>query len=157
MLLDQGGAPQATALVHGDRLPAASAALLNGVMARALDHCDAMAPGLPLGSSLVPAALAAAEYRGGVSGEEFVTAVAVGAEAGARLNLTGALYDGLDPAGVVASLAATATAGRILGRPAGRLRAVLGLVFDRAGGNFQSNVDGSSPCGSSGAGPRRRA
>ncbi|MFB7560354.1 MmgE/PrpD family protein [Streptomyces brevispora] len=143
LLLENGGAPQATSLVHGDRLPAASAALLNGVMARALDYCDAMEPGLHLGSSLVPAALAAAEFRGGVSGEEFVTAVAVGAELGSRLNLTEALYDGLDPTGVVAPLAATATVGRILGLSGDQLLAALGLAFNRAGGSFQSNVDGS--------------
>lgn len=143
LLLDNGGTPQATSLVHGDRLPAASAALLNGVMARALDYCDAMEPGLHLGSSLVPAALAAAELRGGISGKEFVTAVAVGAELGARLNLTEALYDGFDPTGVVAPLAATATVGRILGLSRDQLHAALGLAFNRAAGSFQSNVDGS--------------
>ncbi|MGP3943731.1 MmgE/PrpD family protein [Streptomyces sp. 6N106] len=62
----------------------------------------------------MPAAFAAAEYSGGVSGEEFV-----------------------------APLAATATAGRILGLSADQLRAALGLAFNRAGGSFQSNVDGS--------------
>ncbi|MGJ3561388.1 MmgE/PrpD family protein [Streptomyces sp. INA 01156] len=157
LLLENGGAPQATSLVHGDRLPAASAALLNGVMARALDYCDAMEPGLHLGSSLVPAALAAAEFRGGVSGEEFVTAVAVGAELGSRLNLTEALYDGLDPTGVVAPLAATATVGRILGLSTDQLRAALGLAFNRAGGASRATWTAPSPCDSSRAGPPRQA
>ncbi|MBO4256974.1 MmgE/PrpD family protein [Streptomyces griseorubiginosus] len=143
LLLEQGGTPQATSLVYGDHLPAASAALLNGVMARALDYCDAMAPGLHLGSSLIPAALAAAELRGGISGADLVTAIAVGAEVGSRLNLTEALYDGLDPTGVVAPIAATATAGRILGLSTDQLVMALGLAFNRAGGSFQSNVDGS--------------
>ncbi len=39
----------------------APAALLNGVMARALVFCDALAPGAHIGSSVVPAALAAIE------------------------------------------------------------------------------------------------
>src|SRR5512146_137949 len=57
LLLQRGGAAESSLLVFGDRLPAPSAALLNGVMCRALDFCDAMAPGLHMGSSLLPAAL----------------------------------------------------------------------------------------------------
>jgi 2-methylcitrate dehydratase PrpD len=45
LLVEAGGAPQATVLVYGDRLPARAAAQLNGTMCRALDFCDAMAPG----------------------------------------------------------------------------------------------------------------
>ena len=52
LLVDAGGAAQATALVYGDRLPAAAAAQLNGTMCRALDFCDAMAPGPHIGAAL---------------------------------------------------------------------------------------------------------
>ena len=45
LLREAGGTPQATTLVFGDRLPAHAAAQLNGTMCRALDYCDAMAPG----------------------------------------------------------------------------------------------------------------
>ncbi|HET7525860.1 MAG TPA: MmgE/PrpD family protein, partial [Burkholderiaceae bacterium] len=61
LLRERGGAPQATAFVFGDRLPATAAARFNGTLCRALDYCDAMAPGPHIGSSLLPAALAAAE------------------------------------------------------------------------------------------------
>ncbi|MDP6173483.1 MAG: MmgE/PrpD family protein, partial [Rhodospirillales bacterium] len=67
-LVDRGGKPEATVMVHGDRLPAPSAALINAVMCRALDFCDAMSPGIHIGSSLIPAALAAAEMKGGCAG-----------------------------------------------------------------------------------------
>ena len=43
LLVEAGGAPQATILVYGDRLPACAAAQLNGTICRALDFCDAMA------------------------------------------------------------------------------------------------------------------
>ena len=85
LLLDRGGRAEATSLVDGDRLPATSAALLNGTMCRALDFCDAMAPGVHIGSSVVPAALAAAELAAGADWRTFVAALAVGAAVGARI------------------------------------------------------------------------
>ena len=65
LLSQAGGAGQATTLVFGRQLPAAAAAQFNGTMCRALDFCDAMAPGPHIGAALFPAALAAAELVGG--------------------------------------------------------------------------------------------
>lgn len=133
----------ARVLVHGMRVTAASAATINGLMARSLDFCDAMAPGLHIGSSLVPAALAAAEMAGGCNGREFLAALAVGAELAARMNLTEQGYAGLDPTGVAGVFGATAAASRILGLNATQAHNALALAFNRCGGSFQSNVDGS--------------
>ncbi len=143
MLLERGGKPEATVLIFGDKLPAPSAALLNGVMCRALDYCDAMAPGLHMGSSLIPAALAAVELRGECDGREFLAALAVGAEVGSRLNLSEESYNGFDPTGVAGVFAATATAARILQLDEEQVLNALALAFNRCGGSFQSNVDGS--------------
>lgn len=143
LLVERGGKPEATSFIHGDRLPATSAAMLNGTVCRALDYCDAMVPGLHIGSSLVPAALAAAELRGGCSGREFVTALVVGAELASRLNRSEADYDGFDPTGVAGVFGATAAAGRILQLDPARMRDALALAFNRCGGSLQSNVDGS--------------
>jgi 2-methylcitrate dehydratase PrpD len=139
----QGGKEEATILIHGGRLPAQAAALVNGVMARALDFDDALAPGVHLGASTVPAALAAAELRGGINGRDFLTALVVGAEVGVRLNLTEAAYNGLDPTGICTVFAATAAASRVLGLTEEETWNALALAFNRAGGSFQSNVDGS--------------
>lgn len=143
MLLDRGGRPESTVFVYGDRLPAPSAALLNGVMCRALDFCDAMVPGLHIGSSLVPAALTAAELAGGCSGGDFVAALTVGAELASRLNRSEGDYDGFDPTGVAGVFGATAAAGRILRLDETQMRNALALAFNRCGGSFQSNIDGS--------------
>jgi 2-methylcitrate dehydratase PrpD len=139
----QGGRAEATTLVFGDRLPAASAALVNGMMCRALDYCDAMAPGLHIGSALIPAALAAAELAGGCTGAQLLDALIVGAEVGARFNLDGTQYDGFDPTGVAGVFGATAACARLLGLSPGQTRNALALAFNRCGGSFQSNVDGS--------------
>jgi 2-methylcitrate dehydratase PrpD len=138
-----GGKGEATVLIHGGKVPAQVAALLNGVMARALDFCDALAPGAHIGSSVVPAAFAAMELAGGCSGKEFLAAVAVGAEVGVRMNLTESTYDGFDPTGVCVVFAATAAAARILRLDERQTWNALALGFNKCGGSFQSNVDGS--------------
>ncbi|MCE9656927.1 MAG: MmgE/PrpD family protein [Burkholderiales bacterium] len=143
LLREAGGTPQATTLVFGDRLPAHSAAQFNGTMCRALDYCDAMAPGPHIGSALFPAALAAAELAGGCSGGEFMAALAAGAELSSRLNLSEAQYDGFDPTGIAVPFSAAAAASRILKLTPEQTLHALALVFNRCGGSFQSHVDGS--------------
>ncbi|HEX2542935.1 MAG TPA: MmgE/PrpD family protein [Caldimonas sp.] len=143
LLVDAGGAAQATVLVYGDRLPATAAAQLNGTVCRALDFCDAMAPGPHIGAALFPAALAAAELAGGCSGEEFLAALVAGAEISSRFNLSEAQYDGFDPTGIVVAFAAAAAASRILGLTTEQTLHALALAFNRCGGSFQSHVDGS--------------
>ena len=138
-----GGKNEATVFVHGAKMPAPNTAFVNSVMARSLDFCDAMAPGMHIGSSLVPAAFAAAELVGGCSGRQFLTALVLGAELSARLNLTESAYDGFDPTGVCTVFAATAAVGRILGLNPSQMWNALALAFNRSGGSFQSNIDGS--------------
>jgi len=138
-----GGKQEATILVHGSRIPAQDAAFVNGVMARALDFCDAIAPGPHPGSAVIPAALAASELIGGCSGQDFITAVAVGTEVAARLNLSEAAYDGFDPTGICVPFGAAAAAARILGLNQKKIWNALALAFNYCGGSFQSNIDGS--------------
>ncbi|MFN0186592.1 MAG: MmgE/PrpD family protein [Aquabacterium sp.] len=143
LLRGRGGAAQARTLVFGDALPAVAAAQLNGTLCRALDFCDAMAPGPHFGSALLPAALAAAELRGGCDGATFMAALVAGCEMGARFNLSERQYDGFDPTGVAAPFAATAGAARVLGLDEAQTLQALALAFNRCGGSFQSNIDGT--------------
>ena len=143
LLRERGGRGEARVFVHGDRLPAHAAAQLNGTMCRALDYCDAMAPGIHIGSALLPAAFAAAELAGGCSGSDFLAALAAGCELGARFNLTESMYDGFDPTGVAVVFASTAAAARILRLTEQQTLHALGLAFNRCGGSFQSNIDGT--------------
>jgi len=138
-----GGKQESTILVHGGRIPAQDAAFVNGVMARALDFCDALAPGPHLGSAVIPAALAASELAGECSGQGFITAVAIGTEVAARLNLSEAAYDGFDPTGICVPFGAAAAAARILGLSEKEIWNALALAFNSCGGSFQSHIDGS--------------
>ena len=140
---EMGGNQEATILMHGGRVPAQNAVLVNSVMARALDFDDAMAPGIHIGASAVPTSFAAAELAGGCSGKDFLTALVLGVETAARLNLTESTYDGFDPTGVCTGFASTVTASRILGLSEAETWNALALAFNRSGGSFQSNIDGS--------------
>jgi 2-methylcitrate dehydratase PrpD len=140
---DVGGKTEASILVHGGRVPAQQAAFVNGVMARALDYCDALVPGAHIGSATIPAALATSELVGGAGGEEFLAAVLLGTELALRLNLGESQYDGFDPTGVCVPFAATAAAARIMRLSEEQTWNALALAFNRCGGSFQSNVDGS--------------
>ena len=137
-----GGKKEATILIHGGKVPAYNAAFVNGTMARALDFCDAMAPGMHVGSSSVPVALATAELVGGCSGKEFLTALVLGTEVAARINSV-SVYDGFDPTGICSIFATAAIAGRILHLNSNQMLDALALAFNKAGGSFQSNIDGS--------------
>ena len=142
LLRDLGGKKEATILVHGDRIPAHDAAFVNGLMARALDFCDAMAPGAHIGAATVSASLAASELAGGVGGGSFLAALAIGAEVASRLNLSEEAYDGFDPTGICVIFGVAAASSRILRLSKQETWNALALSFNRCGGSFQSNIDG---------------
>jgi 2-methylcitrate dehydratase PrpD len=137
-----GGREEATILLHGDRVPAHHAALVNSYMARALDFDDGIRPGMHVGASAVPTALAASELAQGCSGKELLTALVVGAEVADRINLVSD-YDGFDPTGICSIFAATAVASRILSLDREKTWNALAIAFNKSGGSFQSNIDGT--------------
>jgi 2-methylcitrate dehydratase PrpD len=83
-----GGAEEAHLIGFGLKLPVPLAAWCNGTMARALeiDDCLDFLPIHP-SASIVPALLALAEFKGGLSGRDFLTAVVVGQDIIIRFGL----------------------------------------------------------------------
>jgi len=138
-----GGKEEATILVHGGKIPAHDAAFVNGTMARALDFCDAIAPGPHIGAALVPASLALAELVGGLSGQDFLAALVIGDEVAARMNLSEAAYNGFDPTGICVIFGVASAASKILRLSKQETWNALGLSFNRCAGSFQSNIDGT--------------
>ena len=145
-LVDQikgwGGREEANILLHGGKVPAHNAALVNSYMARALDFDDGIRPGMHVGASAVPAALAASELADGCTGKEFLTALVVGAELADRINLVSD-YDGFDPTGICSIFAATAAVSRILTLEKEQTWNALAIAFNKSGGSFQSNIEGA--------------
>jgi 2-methylcitrate dehydratase PrpD len=105
-------------------------------MARALDIDDAMNPGMHVGASSIPTALAAAELAGGCSGKEFLTAIATGQDVAARINFA-TTYEGFEPtwdaSGVCGIFASTIAAGRILHLNSAQMWNALGLISPARG------------------------
>ncbi|MEY4099242.1 MAG: hypothetical protein RL300_413 [Pseudomonadota bacterium] len=140
-----GGAPQASVLVYGDKIPAHHAAWVNGTMAHARDYDDAHdAAVLHAGVSVVPAALAAAELRGGVSGADLIAGIAVGLETICRLGVatkitiieSGYMYTPL-----FGHFAATLAAARVLGLNEAQTVNALGISYSQVAGNHQVTRD----------------
>ncbi len=123
------GGDEASILLSGLRASAAGAAFANGCLANALDIDDGYRPvkGHP-GSVVFPAALAAAESRGG-DGATFLAALVSGYEiamrAGRALHATYADYHG---SGAWGALGAAAATGRIIGLPVEQLTHALGIA-----------------------------
>lgn len=136
------GKKEASILIHGGKVPAFNAVLVNSYMARALDFDDGIRPGMHVGASVVPAALAASEIASGCSGKEFLTAIVVGAEVADRINSISD-YDGFDPTGICSIFAATAAASRILQLDKDQTWNALAIAFNKSAGSFQSNIEGA--------------
>ncbi|HWA23863.1 MAG TPA: MmgE/PrpD family protein [Caulobacterales bacterium] len=135
LALAAGGAPQSTILGYGVKAPAQLAAFANGALAHALDFEDAY-DGAPLhpNAALVPAALALAEARGGVSGRAFLTALAVGCDLVCRLALAAkaAPEMGWYPPPIFGAYGAVAAAGRVLGLDAVQMRDAFSLALHQS-------------------------
>ena len=91
-------------------------------------------------ASVLPAALAAAETRGGVSGAELIVAVAVGADIAAALGLASrAGFRFFRPA-TAGGFGAVAAAGRLLGLDRRLLEAAFAWQLAQVSGTMQAHA-----------------
>jgi 2-methylcitrate dehydratase PrpD len=131
---ENGGAPQCTVLGFGGKAPAMMAALANGAMAHCLDYDDQTPWGQHCASSIIPAVFAVAERRGGVSGKDVIAAVAAGQDIFARLRRNVEWKKDWNLSTVLAVLAATASAGRVMGLSASRIAHAMGIATMQSSG-----------------------
>jgi 2-methylcitrate dehydratase PrpD len=145
LLLGWEGAGPSTMLIGKGRVAPPTAALANGAAAHALDFDDNHDPGRVHSFAVIlPAALAAAEARGGVSGRDFIAALATGVELQARLGLAApnSMSRGWHPTTVMGALGAAAAAARVLDLRAGQFSDAVALAFHQASGTRQALNDG---------------
>lgn len=147
LVQEWAGAPQADMWVFGGRYPAHHAAWANSGMSHARDYDDTHDTAvLHAGVSAVPAAIAAAQLRGGVSGAELIAAVAAGIEVTCRLGMAVKL-DLIESGFIYSSLlgyfGATAAAGRALGLTESEMLNAYGIVYSSVAGNHQVTRDAS--------------
>ncbi|MEV0198872.1 MmgE/PrpD family protein [Nonomuraea sp. NPDC050691] len=147
------GAGEATVIGAGDRLPAPSAALVNGTLAHALDYDDTHLPSVQHPSaSVVPAALAAAEAAG-ASGSELVDAVAAGIEVCARLGMASYLPEtrtslfferGQHATSICGTLGAAVAAGLLFGLTEEGVAHAAGVAASMGSGLIEANRTGGT-------------
>ncbi|MEU6354692.1 MmgE/PrpD family protein [Streptomyces sp. NPDC047072] len=128
LVRESGGRPEASVLAFGGKAPAIMAAFANGAMAHCLDYDDQTPWGQHASSSVIPAALAVAERKGGVSGRELIVAVAVGQDIFARLRCNVGWRKDWNLSSVMGVFAATAAAGRVLGLSREQLTNAFGIA-----------------------------
>lgn len=141
------GKPQADMFVFGGRYPAHHAAFINGGMSHARDYDDTHdAAILHAGVTAVPAAIAAGQLRGKLSGADLIAAVAAGLEVTCRLGVA-TQVDIIESGYIYTSLlgyfGATAAAGRALGLNAEQMHNAFGIVYSSVAGNHQVTRDAS--------------
>lgn len=147
LAVEWAGAPQATILAFGDKVPAHHAAWVNGTMAHARDYDDTHdAAVLHAGVSVVPAALAAAELRSGARGSDFIAGVVAGLETICRLGIAtriGIIESGFIYTPLFGHFASTVAAGRVVGLDVTEMVNALGIVYSQVAGNHQVTRDGA--------------
>ena len=135
---DQGGKEIATVIGHGTKLPALSAALINGSASHALDFDDVnlAMPGHP-SVAILPALLALAEERGS-SGKDVIAAFVAGYELECRFGSTlkPGHYDGLGfhATGTIGTFGSAAACAHLMGLDADTTCTALGIAGTQASG-----------------------
>ena len=94
-------------------------------------------------ATVLPAALAAAEMRGGASGAELIAAVAVGVDIAASLGLASRSGFRFFRPGTAGGFGATAAAGRLLGLDKETLATAFAWQLAQVSGTMQAHVEGS--------------
>lgn len=148
-----GGAGDAEVIGSGQRLPAPSAALVNGTYAHLLDFDDTHLPSvLHPSANVVPAALAAAQAEG-ASSATLIAAIAAGIEITNRLGMASYLPElgnslffekGLHATSICGTLGAAVAVGVVLGLDADGLASALGIAASMGAGVIEANRTGGT-------------
>ncbi|MCG6894319.1 MAG: MmgE/PrpD family protein [Desulfobacteraceae bacterium] len=123
--------------------PPPMAAMANSAMMHALDFDDTLdASALHTFVSVLPAALAAAEHRGGVDGRELITALVLGVDVICRISLAIDRPLSWIRTATCGSFGAAAAAGKILGLNREEMANAFGVVYAQTSGNAQGLIEG---------------
>jgi len=144
---EAGGESDSTVIGSARRLPAAAAALANGMLCHGLDFDDTHSDSVAHVSAVVcPAALAVGEVRG-VDGRELLAAIVAGNEIVTRVGMAapGAFHArGFHPTSICGIFGATAAACRFGGLDLETTASALGIAGSMASGLFAYLEDGTA-------------
>lgn len=137
LVRETGGTPESSLLGFGGRAPALMAAFHNGAMAHCLDFDDHAPEGHHPSSSIVPAAFALAERKGGISGRDLIAAVAAGQDMFLRLRRNVESRQDWHLTTVFGVFSATASAAHVLDLPRERIVDAFGIAGMQSCGTLE--------------------
>jgi len=143
-----GNLDQAAIWGRGERVPASVAAMVNGFQVHCQEYdCLSEAAVLHPLATLLPAALAVAEAQGavtgGVSGQDLITAVAVGTDVSIGLGVASKVGLRFFRPATAGGFGAVAAVGRLMRLSHAQMVAAFGLQYAQSSGTMQSHVEGS--------------
>ena len=139
-----GGKEESTVLVSGEKLPAPSAAMMNSFMLhnQEFDCVHDLAVLHPFATAL-PVALAVAEVKGGVTGREFLTALAFGVDVSCSIGISSRSPMSFFRPGTAGAFGAVAAGGKISGMEEKTLANAMGIVYSQICGTLQPHHEGA--------------
>ena len=147
LVTEWGGRPECTLFAFGDRVPAPSAVWVNAAAARARDidevHEKAV---LHSAISVLPPAMAVAEWLGNIDGKTFVTAMVLGVDVIVRLGLSvhqNPNVSGISSTWQMGVFGACAAAARLMGLNSTQMNNALGIAYSQTAGNQQTIIEGT--------------
>ncbi len=142
-----GGRGESSLLAFGDKVPAPSAVWVNAAAARARDidevHEKAV---LHSAISVLPPALAVAEWLGHIDGKALIAAMVVGMDLIARLGLSvhqNPNVSGISSTWQMGVFGACAAAGRLMGLNSEQMNNAFGIAYSQTAGNQQAIIEGT--------------
>ena len=146
-VLLEGGVQHCASVAGGHRAAAWTAAMVNGYLGHVLELDDTHdAAVLHAGASAIPAALAAAEYRGDAQPATLLAAIVAGIEINCRLGVAtdlSLIEGGWIYSALLGHFGAALAAAHVLGLDESRTRHALGIAYCFACGNHQSSREGA--------------
>ena len=145
VLSAQAGPGTAQRFAQSERYPAVIAAQLNATAGHALDYDDTLdeGGGMHAGALVHSAALAVADELGGVSGETYVAATAVGLDIAVRLALAPTRDFGWHRTSAFGVFGVVGAVGRLYGLTQDQFVHAFGIAYSQASGNRQCIADGA--------------
>jgi 2-methylcitrate dehydratase PrpD len=140
-----GGRPESTVLPAGHRLPALYAAWIHSTMMHSLEY-DAVHEGCMVHALTAPfpAALAAAEARGGVSGRQFIAAVTLATDLACRVGLATSSPMTFYRGATCGGFGAAAAVAKLWGCDVTTTVQAFGIAYSQLSGTLQAHREGAS-------------
>ncbi len=144
LMAESAGRGDSTVIYFGNKLSVLDAALVNSMMVHALDFDDVHEAGIIHPSCVqVPVAFAVGEQNPDVTGQDLITAIALGTDISCRLALGLSSGSGFIRTSTCGIFGAVLNAAKLRRSSKDHMTHALGIAFSQTAGNMQAVADGA--------------